>query len=236
MAQQQGATLNAQGQKVATGATAVQAHQQIVARKEQANQQQKQKQGEAKSQLEQYANRKAGLESLKAPLGVWKDATGAVMGAEWLPVDVRGKLGKMNADAVKFEGQLKKLDEQMNTQIAAQVPAAGKLQADQGAIQAVGQQTVKAGSDMTQAQQSLDTTVQANQQKETAAGAAKAQAQQRAAHLTTQAGEKKQQRDNLAAQLQSWAEAHKAARQKALADAQRRLNGSGYTVKEVREK
>jgi chromosome segregation ATPase len=158
------------------------------------------------------------------------------MGAEWLPADVRGKLTKMNADATRFEQQLTKLDEQMMKQIGAQEPQAAKLVAGQGAIQATGEQNAASKTQLDKGKESLQQTKDANQQKEKAAGEAKAKADKRAAELNSAAAKKTQQKETLAQQLAAWAQTHKAARTKALAETQQRLQAKGYKITQVRER
>ena len=225
-----------QNQQVATANNAVKAHADLVARRQQANADQKAKQGEVKGQLEQYADRKAALVALKNPLDLWQRATGAVMGAKWLPVSVANKFTKMNADAVRFNGQLTKLDTQMNQQIAAQLGATQKVAATGQTVAAVGQQNAQSSAQLGQADKSLQTAQQANAAKGTQAATAQATAEARSAQLAGAAAQRQAQHDSLAAQLAGWAEQHKAARQKAIDETKARMEAQGKRVTEVREK
>jgi hypothetical protein len=232
----QGTELAKQNQQVANANNAVKAHADLVARRQQANADQKAKQGEVKGQLEQYADRKAALVALKNPLDLWQRATGAVMGAEWLPVSVANKFTKMNADAVRFNGQLTKLDTQMNQQIAAQLGATQKVAAAGQTVTAVGQQNAQSTAQLGQADQSLQTAQQANAAKGTQAATAQATAEARSAQLAGAAAQRQAQHDTLAAQLAGWAEQHKAARQKAIDETKARMEAQAKRVTGVREK
>jgi hypothetical protein len=232
----QGTELAKQNQQVATANNAVKAHADLVARRQQANADEKAKQGEVKGQLEQYADRKAALIALKNPLDLWRRATGAVMGAKWLPVSVANKFTKMNADAVRFNGQLTKLDASMNQQIAAQLGATQKVTAAGQTVAAVGQQNAQSSAQLGQADKSLQTAQQANAAKGTQAATAQAGAEARSAQLAGAAAQRQAQHDALAAQLTAWAEQHKAARQRAIDETKARLEAQGKRVTGVREK
>ena len=236
VAQQHGAALTEHDAHLGGGVSAVQAHQAAVARKQQANQKQQADQASAKGSVEQYADRKAGLEALRAPLGVWRQATGVVMGADWLPDDVTAKMRQMNGDAERFERQLAALDAQMMRQIAAQGPAVAKLATDKSSIDAVGQQNAGAQQQMAGAKASLDATKQANSAQQTKANEAKNAATARSNQLANEASQKKAHHDSLAAQLVAWAEAHRAARTKALQDKKQMVEGQGLMVTSVRER
>jgi len=233
--EQQGAHLDQHDARLATSQSAVQAHNANVQRKQQANTQKQPKTTQAKSKVEEYADRKAGIEALKAPLGIWKSATGAVMGADWLPHDVTASLRGMNSDAGRFEKQLTALDVQMTQQIAASAEQTAQGLAEQATLGTVAQQAQGSTSQLDTAKTSMDQLKQSNTQKGQLAQQGQAQAQQRSAQLGAAAAQRQQQHDNLAARLQAWATAHRAARMTALEETQTHLREQHMTIRKVRE-
>ena len=81
----------------------------------------------------------------------------------------------------------------------------------------------------------MDQLKQSNTQKGQLAQQGQAQAQQRSAQLGAAAAQRQQQHDNLAARLQAWATAHRAARMTALAETQTHLREQHMTIRKVRE-
>jgi hypothetical protein len=233
-ANSQGASLSAAIDRTDQGKASVTAHQSAVDAKTAANKEQQDKQGQAKSQLEQYSDRKAGIEAVKGPLTGWQAATGAVMGASWLPEDVAAKLQKMNSDAANLNAQLTKADAKLVQQIAAQPQLAGQLAADQGAIQTARQQGAQADAAIDQGRQQLAATAASNDQTGAKAAQEATAAEGRSAALQAAAEQRRQEHDTLAAQLLKWAEEHKAARLEALQETQSKMESSGYKIKEVR--
>jgi hypothetical protein len=219
-------------QETAGGVTAAQAHQQAVARREQANQAQQQRQQEAGSLISGYPSRAAGLTVLTVPLAGFERFTHY---ASDLPGDVGGAMERMNADAQRMQDAFAQMATAMATQDEAQPARQQELQGDQSRIQAADAQATTAEQDLQRANEGAQGLQEANETRIAEATAAREEAVQQGAELEAAQTTKEEQAQTLAEQLQSWAQEHKAARQTAIEQTVQNVEAQGYVVLERTE-
>jgi hypothetical protein len=215
------------------GITATQAHQQAVARTQQSNQEQQQRQGETKSKVESYADRAAGIAALETPLAAFQGFTHF---ASMLPGDIGAAMHKMSQDADHMQKAFAQMGAAMVQQNSAQPARQQELQGHATQIQATGTKAKTSEEDLKKANKGAESLQKHNLKKVQEATGAKTQATTQKTQLSDASDKKKQQHDTLAQELQSWATAHKAARDAAIDETKKKGEAEGKVVKEVKEK
>ena len=197
----------------------------------QANAQQRDRQEEAGVAVGESASRLAGLATLELLLAGWAAVTAHAGAAiSLVSEDGAAKMRRLNADAVRFMGQLVRARMLVGEQQSAHPLQAGRLAGDADAIEAEGTRTEDTRSGVTGARQQVEAL--RDQNTRDAAGAA--EAERRAARDAATAGEAAEQtqarHDQLAAELAAWAQRHREQRRAAVAGTCERLTGQGYEV------
>lgn len=207
--------------------SANQAHQEAVARHQQTNQAQQQRQQEAQTLVSGYPSRAAGIAILTVPLAAFEGFTDL---ASELPGSAGAKMSEMNKDSRKLQDSFAQMAVNMAAQAAAQPARQESLQQDQARLQATNQQSTTTQQDFHTAQDGAQTMQQNNDTRLDQAQAAKTEADNQTTDLSQAAEVKQQKATTLSQELQAWASAHKAARQTAITETQERLQKQGYIV------
>jgi Domain of unknown function (DUF4157) len=207
--------------------SASQAHQQAVARHEQTNQAQQQRQQEAQTLVSGYPSRAAGIAVLTVPLTIFRGFTS--LGSH-LPGSAGQKMSQMNQDSQRLQSDFAQMAVNMATQSDAQPARQQELQNDAARLQATNQQTTTTQENFQTAQSGAQNMQQSNETTLAQAQAARTEADNQQSDLTQAADRKQQQAQMLSQELQAWASAHKAARQAAINETQKRLRRQGYIV------
>ncbi len=225
--------------------TANEAHQQAVARRQEANQEQQKRQQEAQGDLMSYANRKTGLAVLTVPLFGFErfthyasKALGKVKSISWLLPDGienqimawKDKMDAMNKDARGFQSALGQMDSAMSEQSAAQPAKQQELTQDQTRIETVEEKATTTQQEFEQSSEGAQNLQQLNEEKITEATEAKEEAAEQRETADEMIVNKETQAQTLAEQLQAWANEHKAAREAAIQEAKARLQKQGYEI------
>lgn len=215
------------------GISAVQAHKEAVANREQANKEQQQRQQQSQGLISGYPSRAAGIAALQGPLHAFQGFTHL---ASLLPGDIGAAFHKMSQDADHLDQAFNHMNSSMEQQNQAQPARQQELQAHAGQIQATGQQANASQENLQKANQGAQVLQQTNEKKVQQATAAKAQATEQKTQLADAAAKKQQQHATFAEQMQAWAQAHKAARDAAIEETKKKGEAEGKKVKEVKEK
>jgi Domain of unknown function (DUF4157) len=207
--------------------SANQAHQEAVARHQQTNQAQQQRQQEAQTLVSGYPSRATGIAILTVPLAAFEGFTDL---ASELPGSAGAKMSEMNKDSRKLQDSFAQMAVNMAAQAAAQPARQESLQQDQTRLQATNQQSTTTQQDFHTAQDGAQTMQQNNDTRLDQAQAAKTEADNQTTDLNQAAEIKQQKATTLSQELQAWASAHKAARHTAITETQERLQKQGYIV------
>jgi len=212
--------------------SASQAHRQAVASRQQLNQAQQQRQEDAGSRIGSYAERAAGLTALTIPLHVFERFSHY---ASIVPGGVGDSMRKMNTDALRLENSFVRLAMEMARQQSSQAGVQSGLQSDQSRLEQTDQQTDASQENLQLTSEGAAGLQGANQQKLAETGGARAEAAQQKQEFAEAADAKQEQAQTLHEQLQAWSEAHKSAREEAIAEAVERIEAGGGVVTEVKE-
>lgn len=211
-----------------TGAlTATDAHEQAVARHEQANLEQQQRQQESESLIAGYPSRIAGITALTIPLGIFEGFTGW---ASKLPGDVGAAMLEVNKDAQDFMAALGLMDSEMTQQGEAQPAQLAALESDQARIEETEKQGEVTKENFEMANLGAEGLHQANVKEIEEAAALKDEAANEQSKIDGAVDEKEAEAQSLAAQLQAWAEDHQADREAAIEEAIMQLQEQEYEV------
>jgi hypothetical protein len=220
-------------EETAGGISAVQAHQEAVARREQANQEQQQRQQESQSLVAGYPSRATGLSTLKLPLRAFQGLTHL---ASYLPGRAGRAMDEMNQDATRMLEAFDQMDASMAEQNEAQPARQQELQGD---AQRLGQTDEQAGAsleEMTTGNAGAIGLQEANDQTLQSAQGARDEAAQQGGQMDQEIAEREASAQTLAEQLQAWAVQHQAARQQAIEETRQRAVDQGLVVVETRER
>ena len=209
------------------GVSASRAHEQSVARRAQANQEQQQRQQQGAGLVSGYPSRAAGLTAITLPLAVFE---GFTRFASILPGDAGDAMARMNADARRLQDAFAQMAATMLTQEETQPARQADLQGDQQRLQTTDAQAADSSSQLVEAAQGAKELQRANQEKLSDATQAKQEASQQKAELGDAATQKQEQAQTLSTQLEAWAPAHKGARDTAVHETEQRLQQEGYVV------
>lgn len=214
------------------GISAVQAHQQSVARRAQVNQEQQQRQQETGGLVSGYPSRAAGLTALTIPLDIFAGFTGL---ASHLPGDAGRSMAEMNQDANEIRSAFAQMGEAMVSQEEAQPERQAELSADQSRIETTDTEAASTGQSVEQSKQDGLNLQQENEAQLNQAQQARAEASAQGQLLDEAADTKQAQADSLAEQLQAWAQQHREARRQAVESTAQQLEAEGYVVLEKNE-
>ena len=209
------------------GISAVQAHDQAVARHQAVNQEQQQREQESHGLTSGYPNRATGLTVLRAPLAAWEGFTSL---ASHLPGDAGDSMMRMNSEAQQMQQAFDQMEAQTSGVDSGGAARESALGSDQARLEAADQQAQSSDEQLHTASEGASALQQHNEATFSEASNASAAATERADQCTEAASEREQQATSLAQQLQTWAQTHQAARQQAVAETEARLEGEGRRV------
>jgi hypothetical protein len=211
-----------------TGAlTATEAHEQAVARHEQANQQQQQRQQKSESLIAGYPSRIAGITALTVPLSVFEKFTGW---ASKLPGDVGEAMLRVNKDAQEFMGALGLMNSEMALQKESQPAQMATLDSDHTRIEEAEKQAQATKENFEMANVGAEGLQQANAQEIEDAAVLKAETVNKQGQIDGAIDEKKAEAQSLAEQMLAWAYDHQADRESAIEETWMQLEDQGYKV------
>jgi hypothetical protein len=216
---------------VQQGQSATEAHDAMIKRKQEANTQREAKQKEGEGHTSDAASQIAGIATLETLLSGWAGFTGLVLKfSDVLPGGVVSSFQSMNSDATKFMQSLVKTRSGLEGQKAQQPGQAAEIASAKGAIAATGTQAAATKGQFTQAQTGAAQLAAANEQQTSFVAAKKAKAAQDAAQASEGAGKLQAKKTTLAAQVEAWAQEHKAARMKAIEETVKKVEATGAKV------
>jgi hypothetical protein len=205
-----------------------------VAATAQANQDQQGRQAEAGSAIGASASRLAGLVTLELLLGGWA-AVAAKFGAIISPFSDNGaaKMAELTDDAVRFMGQLARAKMLVSGQHEQQPMQLGRLSGDASAIGSESTRTDATGTGVDRSRQQVAALGGQNAEDAAAAADAEQRARRDAADADSAAADARARHDQLAADLEAWAQRHAEQRRLAIAQTVDRLQAEGYEVTDV---
>jgi hypothetical protein len=209
------------------GISAVEAHDQAIARHQETNQEQQQRQQESQGLVSGYPSRTAGFTALMVPLSAWEGFTGL---ASHLPGSAGDSMLQMNLDAHQLEDELGQMSANMLGVGSGGPARQSQLTGDAGRLTATNQQAKVSNQKLQTARDGASGLQQANLTTQREAQTAQNAATNRAQECTDAVQQRQEHAATLAEQLQDWAQAHKAARDAAIAATEARLQGEGNTV------
>lgn len=216
-------------QEMDGGISASQRHQEAVARREQVNREQQQRQQEGQGLIAGYPSRAAGLTALTVPLAAFERFTHY---ASYLPGRVGRAMNRLHADSTRMQEAFAEMAVAMASQAEEQPARQAELQGDQGRLEQTGEQGATSEEQLTQAHEGAVAMEEENSQRLDRASEARDEAAQQKAELQEAGALKEEQAQTLSQQLQAWAPAHKAARDRAIAEVQARLTEQGYVIRQ----
>lgn len=206
------------------GISAVQAHNEAIARRQAVNQEQQQRQQEAQGLTAGYPSRATGLTALTVPLAAWEGFTSL---ASHLPGAAGDKMLRMNQEAQQMQQAFAQMGAEMLGVDNTGPARAAELQGDQGRLEATGDQAQSSDQDLHTASAGAAGLQNANEAALAEAARARDTAAEQAQQLGDAAAQREEHADSLAEQLGVWAEAHKSARDQAIQATERRLQAEG---------
>lgn len=218
-------------QNVAKGITATQAHDAEVERRKQLNTQRQAKHEESGAGIQDAASQLTGIATLETLLAGWTGFTGLVLRfQDVLPDSMVSSFHKMDSDGKRFSASLLKSKIGIQ-QHQAQLPAKGaEIAQTHAKIEATGAEAKGTQAQFAEASGGAAQIEEVNAQHSAFVAGKKT----KAAHDKARAGDRAQslqeQRDSLAARMQAWATEHKAARQAAVEETAKRMEGRGLQV------
>lgn len=209
------------------GISAVQAHNEAIARREAVNQEQQQRQQESQGLVAGYPSQATGLTALSVPLAAWEGFTDL---ASHLPGDAGDSMLRMNQEARQMQdafGQMAAhmagVDEQGPSDEAA-------LDSDQQRLETTGEQAQQSDEQLHTASAGAQGLQDANEAALNEANTLEQAATDRSQECSDAVAEREQQAGSLAEQLRTWANAHAEARRQAVAATEARLQQEGRVV------
>lgn len=223
-----------------TGQTisANQAHEQAVARRTAANQQQQAQEGNVTGTLQDYGNRAAGLATLTGPLRAFTRFTYLAHALPDSPNVLRGaKRGilKMNSDGQNFLNALDGIDGAVAEQQTAQPGRSAEVAANAGRLDAAAQGAAADQAQLATVQAEGQVVAQQNDARAADSRQREARAAQTGADLDGQAEQTRAEIASLTEQWQSWAQAHRQARADAMAQTRAAMIERGWQPREESE-
>ncbi|HWH41053.1 MAG TPA: hypothetical protein VNU21_14520 [Usitatibacter sp.] len=220
--------------------SATQAHQAAVQRRQQANEQRQQREGDVSTALADAQQRRTGLSTLTIPLGAFQDFSSL---GEYLPdgipfystalVGPKRKIRQINRDATDFLNALNGVDATITEQQAATGPRQQETAQHAGRLGTTQTQAGAAHSSLQGTRQQGQALARRNQQRTASSRAAAGDAAAQGARLDGEAQRTQSDIQTTAERWQAWAAAHRQAREAAIAQRRRLLEDHGYRVREV---
>jgi DNA repair exonuclease SbcCD ATPase subunit len=214
------------------GISAVQAHNEAIARREAVNQEQQQRQQEVQGLTAGYPSRATGLAALTYPLAAWEGFTSL---ASHLPGAAGDKMLQMNREAQEMQAAFAQMGAEMLGVDSAGPAREAELQSDQERLETTDAQAQTSEQELNTASEGAAGLQEANEATLAEASQARDTATDQAQQLGEAATQREEQATSLAEQLRVWAEAHKAARDQAIEATVSRLQSEGYTIIGSRE-
>ena len=137
---------------------------------------------------------------------------------------------RMNHDAEQFQAALGQMAAQMLGVDSGGPAREGQLQGDQQRLQTADQRAQASGQQLQTARTGAQSLQQSNEAALTQATTAQGEATDRANQCSDAVAERQEHATSLAEQLKAWAAAHQAARQRAIAETEKRLESQGLVV------
>jgi hypothetical protein len=220
--------------------SATQAHQAAVQRRQQANEQRQQREGDVSTALADAQQRRTGLSTLTIPLSAFRDFSSL---GEYLPdgipfystalVGPKRKIRQINRDATDFLNALNGVDSTITEQRAATGPRQQETAQHAGRLGTTHAQAGAAQSSLGATRQQGQALARRNQQRTASSRAAAGDSAAQGARLDGEAQRTQADIQSTAERWQAWAQAHRQARQAAIAQRRRMLEDRGYRVREV---
>jgi hypothetical protein len=214
-------------QDTAGGISAVQAHDEAVARHEAVNQEQQQRHTESQGLVAGYPSRAAGLAALSGPLAAWAGFTSL---ASHLPGEAGAKMQQMNQEAEQMQGSFTQMGAQMAGVDSGAPGREAELTGNEERLTATSEQAASSGEDLQSASEGAAALQEANQAAQAEATDTSLMCTEQAQQHGDAAAEREEQADTLAEQMRAWASAHAQARQQAIAATEQRLQSEGRTI------
>ncbi|MEJ2853704.1 MULTISPECIES: hypothetical protein [unclassified Saccharothrix] len=217
--------------KDATGGTsAVDAHQQAIAHKNEANARKKAEQENASSTVGTYANRAAGIVALTGPLAAFERFSHY---ASMIPGPPGRAMTKLHTDSTRLLATFAGMDTKMG-QVGKEQPAKqAQIAGEKDRITATDAKSKQSATDVKTAQEGAGKLKDANESALKDAVTAGQTAGQEKQELTDAAQVKQEKAQTLAAKMDAWAQEHQAARRTAIAQTMEKLRQKGYDVSET---
>jgi hypothetical protein len=214
-------------QDTAGGISAVQAHDEAVARHEAVTQEQQQRHAESQGLVAGYPSRAAGLAALSGPLAAWAGFTSL---ASHLPGEAGASMLRMNQEAEQMQASFAQMGAQMAGVDSGGPDREAELDGNEERLAATSEQAASSGEELQTASEGAAALQEANDAAHTEATDASLTCTEQAQEHGDAAAAREEQADTLAEQLRAWASAHAQARQQAIAATEQRLESEGRTV------
>ena len=220
--------------------TASEAHAQATARRQTAQQQREQKEGDVSANIADYTQRKSGLSAIIYPLtgvqkfsGLASSMPDGILGFSTALVGPKRKILQINKDSSDFLNALAGIDAKMANEAATQ-PARTKEVAD-NKQKLQGVQTGAASSKATLTKAKTDGTALANRNQQRMGDSQRISGQASATGSQLDGEKAKTEADmtTLAGRWQSWAQSHAQSRATAIAATRKAMEAQRYRVREV---
>lgn len=222
---------------VQTAQQATEAHQQDVSATAAANAAQQERQEEAGSSVTESASRMAGLGTLEVLLSGWVGGAGmfgTIFEGIALVVppaqSAADKCHESAAEATSFMAQLTQARMIVDSQATQGPLQMGRLRTDEGALTAEETRAQESTGQLDTAQTGLGAAREQNSAEQQTAARNEQRAQTDAADLGARAEQRQSDHDQLAADLQAWAQRHAEQRHTAVAETTARLVAAGYEI------
>jgi hypothetical protein len=209
------------------GIAATQAHNAAIARREELNRAQQQRQQESQGLVAGYPSRATGLAALSVPLVAWEGFTNL---ASHLPGDAGDKMLQMNQEAQQMQAAFVQMGAEMAGVDSAGPVRSAELRSDNARLAATGTQAVSSEQELRTASRGAQQLRSTNEMAMSDARTASVAASQHAEQLSSAAAERELRASTLAEQLRIWARTHQAARTTAIQATAQRLQRAGRTV------
>jgi hypothetical protein len=216
--------------------TATEAHSAAVESREQANAQQTQQEESVGEAISSYSERAAGLAIITGPLEAMQAFS--YLG-NWLPDDpavlqgAKRGLRSLNRDSTNFLNSLNGVDSAMAQQNTAQPERTGIIDANAGRLSTTASEADASAQSLKQTQQGTVEVSARNDARAAESRSVESSSASTGTQLDEHADAIESRIQSLSEQWQSWAQAHRAAREAAVSSTRERLEGEGYTVTEA---
>lgn len=212
--------------------THAQEHQQETQNRTQANQQGQQQQRQAQETTGSYAERAAGMGTLKVLLNGF---IGMMHLFSYLPGGARRYAERTSGDARRFLNSLNQADQAVAGVRAQQPQQQAQWQTEQQQLQSTQQQNQTTQEQLNTTREGAVGLQQENQSRTENAQEVQERASQQREQICTEIEQREQQAETLSSQMTEWSVQHQEERQNALITAQQNAEAQGMTVVGVNE-